>query len=260
MMIFACDLDNTLIYSQKKELPVPKSCVEIYRGEPITYMTDATAGLLGQMAAQAVFVPVTTRTLEQYRRISLPVEAPYALVCNGGVLLKQGVEVPEWYQETKRLVEPSRMELQKGEKLLTTDVNRSFELRRIQELFLFTKSDNPPATVAYLKENLDTDIVDIYANGAKIYVLPRQLTKGNAVLRLKEYLEKKAPEKIEKIAVVAAGDSEFDISMIEAADIGYVPEELAGAHTFPSTVHCLKEEAGVFSEKLLREAAKYLQT
>lgn len=252
MTIVTCDLDNTLLYSHKKEIAVPKTCVEYYQGKPITYMTDATAELLIQAAGRILFVPVTTRTVEQYKRIHFPVQLPYALVCNGGVLLKQGKEMPQWYQETKKLVEASQMELQKGERLLEKDKNRSFELRRIREMFLFTKSDNPAATVAYLKERLDSGKVDVYANGAKIYVLPKLLTKGEAVRRFKKYLN---PAAEESYRVLAAGDSVFDISMLEEADCGYIPEALQEEHGLPATVQCLKGE--IFSEKLLRQIISF---
>ncbi len=249
MTILACDLDNTLIYSSKRALRAPHYCVEIYRGEPITYMTDATAGLLKKAAAAALFVPVTTRTVEQYQRISFPIRPPYALVCNGGILLKGEAEVAGWYEESRRLAQIAHGQLKRAEELLCADSHRSFELRRVRDLFLFTKSDNPGATVAYLTERIDMDRVEVCANGSKIYVMPAGLTKGRAIRRLRQYLQGGGKE---IGAVIAAGDSIFDVSMLKEADIGYAPEELAAFCDLPQTVHILDGADGVFSDEMLR--------
>lgn len=249
MTILACDLDNTLIYSRRKELCAPNACVEFYRGEPLTYMTDATAALLKEAAANALFVPVTTRTVEQYRRISFPVLPAYALVCNGGVLLRGRTEAVEWYEQSRRLIEPAQGQLRRAEELLRADGHRNFELRRVRDLFLFTKSDNPGATVAYLTERIDMDRVEVCANGFKIYVMPAGLTKGRAIRRLRQYLQGGGKE---IGAVIAAGDSIFDVSMLKEADIGYAPEELMAFCDLPQTVHILDGEDGVFSDEMLR--------
>ena len=99
MQIVHTDLDNTLIYSYKHEIGGPKTCVEIYQGREISFMTETSHRLLGQLCSKpgVLVVPTTTRTLEQYQRIDLGIGVPeYALVCNGGVLLHQGKEdLPE---------------------------------------------------------------------------------------------------------------------------------------------------------------------
>ena len=40
-------------------------------GEPLSYLTQAAAQALRRLAARAVVVPVTTRTMAQYQRINL---------------------------------------------------------------------------------------------------------------------------------------------------------------------------------------------
>ena len=107
MQIVHTDLDNTLIYSYKHEIGGPKTCVEIYQGREISFMTETSHRLLGQLCSKpgVLVVPTTTRTLEQYQRIDLGIGVPeYALVCNGGVLLHQGKEDPVWYQESLALI------------------------------------------------------------------------------------------------------------------------------------------------------------
>ena len=97
MYLFNCDLDNTLIYSYKHDIGADKINVEQYQGREISFITSRTFELLKEVAEKTVFVPTTTRTVEQYGRIDLGIHTPqYALVCNGGILLKNGVEDSEW--------------------------------------------------------------------------------------------------------------------------------------------------------------------
>ena len=131
MQIVHTDLDNTLIYSYKHEIGGPKTCVEIYQGREISFMTETSHRLLGQLCSKpgVLVVPTTTRTLEQYQRIDLGIGVPeYALVCNGGVLLHQGKEDPVWYQESLALIADVQSELQRAEQWMTEDVNRCFEV------------------------------------------------------------------------------------------------------------------------------------
>ena len=77
-------------------------------------------------------VPTSTRTIEQYERIRLGVgRFPYALVCNGGILLINGERDPEWYKDSLKNIKESRDELDKAIKFLEKDIRRSFELRFI---------------------------------------------------------------------------------------------------------------------------------
>ena len=89
MQIVHTDLDNTLIYSYKHEIGGPKTCVEIYQGREISFMTETSHRLLGQHSSKPrdLLLPTTTTTLEQYHRIDLGIGEPdYAIVSNGGEL------------------------------------------------------------------------------------------------------------------------------------------------------------------------------
>lgn len=219
MIIFNVDMDNTIIYSYKHDIGMEKRCAEIYQGREISFMTHKTEKMLKEIAKEILVVPTTTRTKEQYERIRLGLdEIPYALVCNGGILLKNGAEDEAWYQESLNMIQESNEELEKAERLLEADEDVCFEIRNIRGLFIFTKSNRPEESVKKLSDKLNASLVDVFNNGVKVYVVPKKLTKGNAVSRLKALLN------AEK--VIAAGDSEFDISMLQCADMGIAPEEL----------------------------------
>jgi len=245
MIVFNSDLDNTLIYSYKKDIGKNIRCVEVYQGREISFMTETSALLLEKINQKLIFVPTTTRTLEQYSRINLGIGVPdYALVCNGGVLLEKGVPSEIWYNNTLKMIFESKGELLKSVQLLESDINRSFEIRFIDDLFVFTKSEQPEATIDYLKMLLNLKVVDVFNNGTKIYVVPKKLNKGNAIIRLRELLN---PEK-----VIAAGDSEFDISMLQVADKSYLHKELKQKMLIEKDHFIMHEDDEVFSDFILK--------
>ena len=127
MIIFHSDLDNTLIYSYKHEIGSEKRCVELYRGRELSYMTEKSLELLERIRERVLFVPTTTRTVEQYDRIRLgTTRAAYALVCNGGVLLENGREDDGWYQESLAGISDCAGELKNAERILEEDPDRNF--------------------------------------------------------------------------------------------------------------------------------------
>ena len=245
MIVLNTDLDNTLIYSYKHDIGVDKKCVEIYHDREISYSTDITLNLLNTVKNKILVVPTTTRTTEQYVRINFGLgDFKYVLTCNGGVLLVDGVEDSEWYAESKQMIEESMPVMNKAYNLMENDPRRSFELRFIRDLFLFTKSEQPEASVEYLKEHLDLSLVDVFNNGIKVYVVPKKLNKGMGVLRLKNRLNADI--------ILAAGDSEFDIPMIECADYAMIPAELQNSVNVSQKIKVIPDNV-LFSEGYLRK-------
>ncbi len=219
-LVFHADLDNTLIYSCRHEIGQDKVCVELYQGREVSFMTSRSMRLLRQVKEKTVFVPTTTRTKEQYDRICMGAGVlDYALVCNGGVLLVGGKVDEDWYQASLRLVSKCREELKTAARLLERDENRTLDVRNIRDLFLFTKSADPIASAAKLRAILDPGLIDIFLNGVKVYVLPKHLDKGTAVRRF--------ADRVQAGKIIAAGDSTFDLPMLEAAETALAPETLA---------------------------------
>ncbi len=245
MIIFNTDLDNTMIFSYKRDIGKNKICVEIYQGREVSFITPKTAELIKQISKKMLFVPTTTRTIEQYQRINLGINIEYALVCNGGILLKNGIEVPQWYEESLDLIKDCQPQLKLAENILEKDSNRSFEVRNISDLFIFTKSDNPDVSIANLEKNLDLSKMSVFANGTKVYAVPKMLSKGVAVGRLKK--------KLGADLTISAGDSEFDVPMVQTADISIIPPDFpSGNAILPGNIIKMSEDfGGVFSEFVL---------
>lgn len=245
MIIFNTDLDNTIIYSYKHDIGEKKICAEIYQNREISFITDKTCELLKAVNNTVSLVPTTTRTLEQYNRINLGFGVPkYALVCNGGVLLVNGEEDEQWYSDSYKLVSSCQDQLTAAEDILEIDENRIFEIRNIRKLFIFTKSSKPLRSVDILKSKLDNNKVDVFNNGVKVYVVPKKLSKGVAVRRLKE--------KLNADMNISAGDSEFDISMLGVTDFSIAPKELSETEKLPEKT-VLFDGKGIFSEFVLEK-------
>ncbi len=217
MNILFTDLDNTLIYSKKVDIR-NRISVEVYKGEDNSFMSVYSYELLKQLNEKLFIVPVTTRTYMQYKRINLSIVPKYVLCANGGQLLKDGRLDDIWYGKSLEIIKDSDDERKKAFLLLKQDKRRKFECRNIDNLFIFTKCDDMESVVEDLKVRLDLDLVDILYNKEKLYIMPKNLNKADMVRRFIEVYGKET--------VFAAGDSDFDISMIKLADIGFAHKDL----------------------------------
>lgn len=249
MKILCTDLDNTIIYSYKHDIGNEKMNVELYKEREISFISNHTFELLKKVKEEFLVIPTSTRTIEQYERINLKIGTfKYALVCNGSVLLVDGKKDKDWYEESLRLAKPSNLEVKKALEYLENDKRRTFELRYIEDLFVFTKCYKSETVVNELREYLDKNLVSVFNNKEKVYVLPTSLSKGKAIERLRKYLKAEF--------IIAAGDSEFDISMVEAADVGLVPYGFKSEFNIKSDI-CEMGKEGLFSEQLLRKCLQY---
>lgn len=243
MIIFNCDLDNTLIYSYKHDIGKDKVCVEIYNEKEISYMTNSSYNMLHKISEKVLFVPTTTRSIDQYKRINFGCgNIKYALVCNGGILLVNGIIDELWYKESLEIIKDTTSQMRLAIDVLSRDKNVCFEIRDINKLFIFTKSENPIRSVDLLKNTLDLNLMDVFNNGQKVYAVPKKMNKGNAILRLKEKLDAKM--------LIAAGDSGFDVPMLKVADISFAPKMLSNILLEEKHINFIEEDS-IFSDKLL---------
>lgn len=248
MKIFASDLDNTLIYSYKKDMGKDKVLVETKEGKKLSFMSSYSHKLLSKIK----FIPVTTRSLEQYRRIEFfkGYQPEYALIANGGILLHYGKIEDNWYSDSLKMAEPALPEMNKGIEILKEDSDIYFEIRRVDRLFVFTKSHNIEKTIKNLKEKLKPEMVDIHNHREKLYIFPKVLNKGVSLERLRELLK---PQNI-----ICAGDSEMDIPMLEKADISIFPESLEKFIIKKERRYAVSEQY-LFSDKVLEIVKKVLE-
>jgi hydroxymethylpyrimidine pyrophosphatase-like HAD family hydrolase len=208
-ILFASDLDNTLIYSYKAA-KAGDICVEVKDGKNLSFMPPEAYALLKEVHNKFLFVPVTTRSLEQYRRINLGVKPSYAVVAHGALLLVDGQVDEAWAAESKAMIN--------GPLPVINENGWIYDIRYVDDYFLFAKSPSPAEAVERLSAMIDTDRFDICFVHNKVYVFPKGFTKGQAITRLKKRL---TPD-----AVISAGDSLLDVPMLTAADIAIAPASL----------------------------------
>ncbi|MFD5449297.1 HAD family hydrolase [Streptomyces sp. NPDC003470] len=259
-VLVASDLDRTLIYSAAAlGLTMPDAraprllCVEVYESRPLSYMTETAAGLLAGLGETAVFVPVTTRTREQYRRISLPGPPPkYAICANGGHLLVDGVSDAGWQARVAaRLAdECASLDEVRDHLMSAADPVWVRKQRVAEDLFAYLVVERELLPEDWVKE-LAVWAEDrgwtVSLQGRKIYTVPRPLTKSAAV---REVARRTGAD-----LTLAAGDSLLDADLLLAADRGWRPGhgELADSGWTAPAIEALPERGVLAGERILRE-------
>ncbi|NLU69281.1 HAD family hydrolase [Streptomyces sp. HNM0574] len=260
--VFASDLDRTLVYSAAAlhltgpDAEAPRLlCVEVYEGRPLSYMTETAARLLADLARRTVFVPATTRTRAQYRRIRLPGPPPrYAVCANGGHLLVDGESDPGWHARVRaRLADCAPLDEVRAR--LRRDAEAEGWLlkdRVAEDLFAYLVIDReklPAGRVRELAAWAEPRGWTVSLQGRKLYAVPRPLTKSAAVAEV--------ARRVGAPATCAAGDSLLDADLLLAADSGWRPGhgELADSGWAAPHVTALAERGVAAGERILRLAA-----
>lgn len=247
-ILFACDLDNTLLYSFKHKCE-GDICVEVLKGKEQGFMSPKACDLLKEVVSKVDFVPVTTRSVEQYSRIKwLSDTSPqYAASTNGAILMKNYNKDLEWFERSEFYSKLAYNELVKLQRSLI-DCDRFIKCHIVDEMYL----------LAYCREDIDMKkcvaeckaltTLNVVASGKKIYFFPNGLNKDSAVIRLKE--------KLKSNMVICAGDSELDIPMLNVADIAIVPSISMAKKIKNKNVYINKNDN--FSEFVLKSVLEIL--
>lgn len=212
-ILFACDMDNTLLYSVH-HAPEDAVCVEKIDNAEQGFMTRKTVAALAKLPRMVTLLPVTTRSVEQYLRIHWPGGSTpqYALVTNGATLLFQNTVV------RKLFVPPAQSASALSEIREKYAWDRRFRSCRVVDgtyVYLYCADGVDPC--AAVREIPAVAGFHIELSGRKIYFFPNGWDKGKAVALLarEHHFEK----------VIAAGDSIIDRAMLCAADVALVPQD-----------------------------------
>ena len=218
MDIFFSDLDNTLIYSHNRKIRGEKVVAEYLKGREQSFMTRKTYDFLIK-SDWLNLVPVTTRTESQYRRINCigNFNIKYAIVCNGGKLLINGIEDNSWTEETVGATLNQIKELEDATELLKALCGRS-EIHRPEIYMSYVSAENPYILCEKLKSLIKGGNVYTEHDRRKVYLFAAAVNKGNAVRRFKQVFG------INK--TVAAGDDIMDIPMLNEADYALATDKI----------------------------------
>jgi hydroxymethylpyrimidine pyrophosphatase-like HAD family hydrolase len=262
-MIFASDLDQTLIYSQPleraEELGNRIITAELIDGKVRSYMSSSSYQLLQKLMAELVFIPVTTRTLQQYFRIHLisqMLTPTYAVTSNGGNIVIDGHPDLEWHASIVARVSESSVHVEDVRKLMDQVLNPDWVIGSsyCDELFfshIVERDKMPREEVIEMSAELQRMGWNTSIQGRKVYVVPQAVNKRDAVAYLKQIT---GDDK-----VVASGDSLLDQILLDFADFSIAPrhgelfrqEQQQGAGNYTFT-----EESGIFATD---EILKYVQ-
>jgi hypothetical protein len=257
--LVASDLDRTLIYSaaalalSMPDQAAPRlTCVEVHLGLPLSYVTEEAACLLPRLAAGTVFVPATTRTREQYRRIHLPGPRPeFAICANGGHILVDGETDEEWRRKVARRLagECASLDEVRTHLRAVSDPAWLLKERVAEDLFAYLVVQRDLLPGGWLEELTEWAGLrgwHVSLQGRKVYAVPRPLTKSAAV--------REVAERTGCAEVLAAGDSLLDADLLLAADRAWRPGhgELADTGWSAPRVEALGIRGVAAGEELIR--------
>lgn len=237
-ILFACDIDNTLLYSFRKKGD-GYICVELNKGIEQGFMSRCTYDNFINMTEKVVFVPVTTRSVEQYKRIVFPDNyiPEYALVANGAVLIHNGIVCDDW-----KIIDSDIESLEEIYNRYCND-QRFRVCRIVDNSYVFVSCADDTDVLEVTRELSENTHMHIEQSFRKIYFFPDNLSKGNAVIKLKKMLVSDS--------VISAGDSLIDLSMLSIADTAVIPFDFDDS--LLSDVNIAKsEEKSIFSDFVVK--------
>ena len=197
-ILFASDLDNTLLFSHRHRQPEDR-CVERLNGAEQGFFTRETPDLLPQVVQRVHLLPITTRSIEQYQRIQWPDgTAPrIALTANGAVLLRDGQVDRAWYAASQALVRDHREALAAVLDHLTRQGGAT-SVRCVEGVYVYAAYPDIPAAERVARDWCGGSALQAVVSGRKVYFFPPGIDKGTALRRA---VERFGPER-----VIAAGD------------------------------------------------------
>lgn len=257
-MIYFTDLDRTLIYSKNLiNKDIKAISIEKYNGEDISFITESSLYKLREILKKRKIIPTTTRNIEQYERIKFKdnnVIFPWAIVCNGGYILHNGVRLRDWDEIVSlRLKECEELEKVREAFNVYEKKHGILKVREVYSMFFYIVVD---------KKNFKNNVLDVfieylrsvnwecYFSGRKIYFIPNALKKEEAVKYLTKYLGEDE--------FCAMGDSIMDLGMLQDAKRAYLPKNsYLEEYEFKNDIY-IPNNLGVLGvEELLEDIIKF---
>ncbi|WP_449622920.1 HAD family hydrolase [Robertmurraya sp. Marseille-Q9965] len=232
-MIFVSDLDRTLIYSKRAlaEYPIDDELelisVERNLDRDLSFMTNKSLEYLRELSSKLLFVPVTTRSIHQFQRVSFSgISHKYAVTSNGANIYYHGQLLTEWNRNVIDEVKESSIPMVEVIALLKERFNIKENLRIMDDLFVyyFCKEKVPRAFLQELTVFLVEKGWRVSFQGRKLYVVPAAVSKGKAV--------KFIQEREDGEPLIGAGDSLLDDEFLKLCDSSFIlgHGELAALH------------------------------
>ncbi len=223
-MMFFSDLDKTIIHSKNSIGGINEVvAIEKYKGEDISFVSSEIILSLQRLSKKMTIIPVTTRTVEQYKRIefeSFNINFQWAITNNGACILHHGQPLIEWETIVKTKIEQSEnFNIVFSEYSDYKNVKGILRTKAAEGLFFYSILDKEKFDVTGIKKFIDyIEAVGwkYYFSGRKLYFIPEGITKERAVVFIMEKMGEKN--------FIASGDSWLDINMLNYSQRAYVPK------------------------------------
>ncbi|WP_462411949.1 HAD family hydrolase [Neobacillus sp. Marseille-QA0830] len=227
-MIFASDLDRTLIYSDRAidTLGLPEGAdlkpVEKTGNRWVAHMTGTALSALRELAQNSLFIPVTTRTIEQFNRIVIfegDIPIKYAITSNGARILMNGKPLEEWTEYISKSMDGQSVSPKEFLSLMKDSrLAWKGEWKQAEDLFFYSIVEEvpPDSFIKAISTFAQTNGWRISLQGRKLYFIPNAINKGAAL----DFICKREGQK----AIAGAGDSRLDLDFLTLCQLGFVPK------------------------------------
>lgn len=256
-MLFASDLDRTLIYSKRfvngdeKQIQL----VERKGDKEISFMLGSSIKMLKILSDKLLFVPVTTRSIEQYKRIGVfqkEIKPKCFVVSNGGNIFSNGKLDKEW---NKIIISKFSNECLMVDEVISEFNKMRFDLnietyQKVDDLFFYCT----------LERDVQQEVLDIFStwlerngwrsilNGRKLYFVPKHINKGEAV----KYIADKRGAK----HIITSGDSLLDYDMVSVSNLFISPQHgsISEVKNYDNSVVKFTTKSGIYASHEILEA------
>jgi HAD superfamily hydrolase (TIGR01484 family) len=265
-MMFASDLDRTLIFSNKamEEFPFEHKeeliTVERKQDENLAFMTLKSFELLKRISEKLLFVPVTTRSVEQFKRVFIfqdSISSKYAVTSNGACIFYNGKQYSEWTNNIHRHLTHECIDKREVIKTLQKDFfHIPGEMRVVENLFIYylLSSKLDEEILTELKKYTEPHGWKLSYQGRKLYLMPNPVSKGKAIKYIQEQ---------EGISTLyGAGDSLLDHDFLELCHHRFLPShgELMKLQIDQEKYTITKNKGAKAGEELLHSLMNLLES
>jgi hypothetical protein len=224
-ILFFADLDDSMFQTKRKDASgkfkatFPKNVLKT------SYYSKAQLALLNFALSneQIIFIPLTARTQEQYKRTSIykKEQANIHAIYYGSSLYINNIEQKTYYKTISKQAQSDFIDLDK----IITLANKKFP----KSVFVnvdgkyFTTDHKEPAFVKFIETLITSKYpnIDIYIEEKYITLLPRICNKMSVV----GYLKKK----LKPTLTIGIGNSESDIDFLNLCDFKII-SHIGGLH------------------------------
>ena len=242
MIVFLCDLDDTLFSTQKKITNPDKQTLisTLADGNPSGYATSRQMRLINLMLEGSddhLFVPVTARSLDAYKRVNL--NAKIAILAQGGIIMRDGVKDKNWAKKIQKNAQKQSSIKEILENIIILDKKwRHWALcdENIELYYVIKHEDSDIAAIETLYKLLKGAVpnsVSVHQNGNNIAIVPKWLSKKSAV----DYLLKEIRQEKPDALTIGFGDSQSDLPFMMSCDYAVFPTQSQVANTIKENIN-----------------------